>query len=155
MNNKTIYATYTNNTDSDIKVCAFEFFNKNKEGILRQISGIGSDFFDRFFYDQPHVVNGFRMIIQKSELLSRNIFENPLMFVGKTPMAEYIEVPICVPLDLFSEKQFQSNILDVNIAFCLDSLGPDIEFTLPRNTKISLVFYLTHGLSRSRSNLSI
>lgn len=133
---------YTNNTDEVKKVCAFEIFNKNPEGVTAEMAYVGGTSFEymkKYFYENPHLSG---MIRLQCTGLNGVQAEQVIFKVSKTPMGHMIQVPAIVPIEEFSKHQFQSGILDVNYKFLMDSMDCDFEFNLlPKTTLVMTVFF--------------
>lgn len=150
-----IQLSYTNESDEIQKVCAFEIFNKNNEGVrVQNTTGNNTsiEFLKKYFYDNPHLSCLVRL--QSTNLVGRQA-ENPIYLVSKNPMGSTYSRPIIIPVDSFSKHQFQSGIMDVQCSFVLDGLTNDLEFNLlPKSTIVFTVFFSECLKDRNRKKLN-
>ncbi len=142
MENKKDYLqlTYKNTTDEVKKVCCFEIFNKNVEGIEFTnsfVDGADMDYLKKYFYENPQSTSYLR-------ILSKDVFglqsERTINEVRKTPISSSSE-PIISLIDYLNKHQFQNGILDVQYSFVLDGFSSDLEFDLLPNSSISISFF--------------
>lgn len=138
--NDYIQFTYTNTTDEVKKVCCFEIFNKNLEGvdIISSSKNIPSmDYLKKYFYEYPQSTSYLR-------IESKDIFglqgERTINEVKKTPI-ESVSKPVISLIDYLSKHQFQNGIIDVMYSFVLDGFSSDLEFDLLPKSSISISFF--------------
>lgn len=133
---------YTNNTDEVKKVCAFEIFNKNPEGITAESAftgGTSMEYMKKYFYENPHLSG---MIRLQCTGLNGIQAEQVINKISKTPFGHMVQVPAIVPIEEFSKHQFQSGILDVQYKFLMDSMDCDLEFNLlPKTTLVMTIYF--------------
>lgn len=146
---------YTNNTDEVKKVCAFEIFNKNPEGVTVEsafTSGTSMEYMKKYFYENPHLSELIRL---QCTGLGGIQAEQVFFKVSKTPMGHMMQIPAIVPIEEFSKNQFQSGILDIKYKFLMDSMDCDFEFNLlPKTTLVMTIFFEEKIKGRNQEELN-
>lgn len=135
-----LHITYKNTTNEVKKVCCFEIFNKNVEGIELINNFINSsdmDYLKKYFYEIPQSTSYLRFFNEnifglQSEIVIREITKTPISLSSK---------PVISLVDYLDKHQFQSGILDVQYSFVLDGFSKDLEFDLLPNSSLSIAFF--------------